>query len=260
MKRTRTVGFPVAGTTGFVRTRDGERISFVRAEGATDHAIVVAHGFTGSWRQPRVQRVIAELTKVGTVFALDFRGHGASSGTCTVGNAEVLDVDALVTHAYGQGFPTVSAVGFSMGGGVVLRHAALFEATPSHVASVVSVSAPAYWYYRGTRVMRLVHHLVMRPPGRALMRARGIRLDARPWPDPPPMSPVEAVAALQRTPTLIVHGDQDRYFPVEHADALIAAGRDVDGLRIEGFGHAESAISAATLQQIGAWIDARRGR
>lgn len=260
MERTRAVGFPLPGSTGFVRTRDGERISFLRADGAPDHAIVVAHGFTGSWRQPRVQKVIAQLVRVGTVFALDFRGHGASSGRCTVGNAEVLDVDALVTHAYDQGFPTVSTVGFSMGGGVVLRHAALHEDTPSHVTSVVSVSAPAYWYYRGTRVMRLVHHLVMRPHGRALMRARGIRLDSRPWPDPPPMSPVEAVAALQHTPTLIVHGDKDRYFPVEHADALIAAGRDVDGLRVEGFGHAESAISVATLDQIGAWLAAHRGR
>jgi pimeloyl-ACP methyl ester carboxylesterase len=260
VKRTRTGGFSAAGSTGFVRTRDGERISFFQAEGPADHAIVVAHGFTGSWRQPRVLNVIAELSQFGTVFALDFRGHGASSGRCTVGNAEVLDVDALVTHAYDQGFSAVSTVGFSMGGGIVLRHAALHENTPSHVASVVSVSAPAFWYYRGTRVMRLVHHLVMRPHGRALMRARGIRLDSRPWPDPPPMSPVQAVAALQHTPTLIVHGDQDRYFPVEHADALIAAGLDVDGLRIEGFGHAESAISAATLHEIGAWIDARRAR
>lgn len=206
-----------------------------------------------------MQKVIEALAPRGSVFALDFRGHGASSGRCTVGNAEVRDVDAVVAHAYDLGFTSVCTVGFSMGGGVVLRHAALHEDTPTAVDGVVAVSAPAFWYYRGTRVMRLVHQLVMRPQGRALMRARGIRLDSRPWPDPPPMPPVAAVAALRHTPTLIVHGDRDRYFPLEHAHALMGARPDVEGIIVPGFGHAESAISRSTLGEIGMWIERRSG-
>lgn len=239
---------------GFVRTDDGERISLVRAPGPSDRAIVVAHGFTGNWRQPRVRKVIRALQPFGTVFGLDFRGHGASSGRCTVGNAEVLDVAAVVAHARRQGFTTVSTVGFSMGGSIVLRQAALDSTTDRAVSAVVAVSAPAFWYYRGTRVMRLVHALVMRPGGRAVMRARGIRLDPTPWPEPPPMQPVEAVSVLGNTPVLIVHGDQDRYFPMEHAYALINAGTDVQSMLVPGFGHAEAAISEQTLHDIGQWL------
>jgi pimeloyl-ACP methyl ester carboxylesterase len=254
MSKTGIGGTDVPWQTGFVRTADGERISFAQAPGPTTQAIVVAHGFTGNWRQPRVTKVIRAFQPYGTVFALDFRGHGASSGRCTVGNAEVLDVAAVVDRARSQGFSTVSTVGFSMGGSIVLRQAALDHATQRGVSAVVAVSAPAFWYYRGTRVMRLVHHLVMQPGGRAVMRARGIRLDSAPWPDPPPMQPFEAVRALRDTPVLIVHGDQDRYFPMEHAHALINAGEDVQSLLVPGFGHAEAAISQQTLQDIGRWL------
>jgi len=253
----RSPAVPARGVEGSVRTSDGERISLVHAAGPRDRAIVVAHGFTGNWRQPRVQKAVQVFQSIGTVFAFDFRGHGGSTGKCTVGNSEVLDLSAVVRHARDQGFSSVTSVGFSMGGGVALRQAALDQESDDAVDAVVAVSAPAFWYYRGTRVMRLVHHLVMRPGGRALMRARGIRLDSTPWPEPPPMQPIDAMARLRETPALIVHGDQDRYFPMEHAYALLAAGVNVDSLLVPGFGHAEAAISNETLGDIRHWIEQR---
>jgi pimeloyl-ACP methyl ester carboxylesterase len=243
-----------------LRTNDDERIDayFQRtlSSQASPHLFVVAHGFTGNRRQPRVQRVAEMLRPFGSVITFDFRGHGRSTGRCSVGNTEVNDVSAAVAWGREMEFPFVSTVGFSMGGAVVLRQAALQEGTPFGVDAVASVSAPAFWYYRGTAVMRWVHGLVMTEPGRRLMQMRGIRIDGTPWPDPAPLSPVDAVRSMKRTPTLIVHGDQDRYFPLEHPRALINAGDPsrTTGLLVPDFGHAEEAIDAKTLHSIGRWV------
>ena len=55
------------------------------------------------------------------------------------------------------------------------------------------------------------------------------------------MPPADAAARIAPTPLLIVHGDQDGYFPVDHAKQLYAAAHDPRELWIvPGFGHAES--------------------
>jgi len=54
-----------------------------------------------------------------------------------------------------------------------------------------------------------------------------------------------------------VHGDQDGYFPVDHAQQLYEAAHDPRELWIvPGFGHAESGAEAtpALLDRIGGWV------
>ena len=218
--------------------------------------LVVVHGFTNHSAVPRVQRVIEHLHAFGGVVALDMRGHGRSGAVTTLGDAEVLDVDAAVGWARELGYREVATVGFSMGGSVVLRQAAIGE---HPVDAVVSVSAPAFWYYRGTRVMRLLHHVVERPAGRAVMRARGVRITAQEWTEPLPMTPEQAAGELGTTPLLVVHGTIDHYFPLEHAQALhraatSAGNPDADLWIVEGFAHAESGIDDRTLDGIGQWV------
>jgi len=218
---------------------------------------VVVHGFTGNWRQDRVQRVIERLLRWGAVVALDLRGHGKSGGATTVGDAEVLDVAAAVEWARDLGYGRVVTVGFSLGGAVVLREAALHAATRGAVDAVVSVSAPAFWYYRGTRIMRIAHWMVETAPGRTLMRLRRTRISNRPWPEPHPVSPVEAAAQLPGVPLLVVHGDADHYFPLEHPQAILEAARTstsrADLWIEEGVGHAEAAIPIPVVDRIGEW-------
>jgi pimeloyl-ACP methyl ester carboxylesterase len=220
--------------------------------------VVLGHGFTGAASRPAVSRITARLARRSAVLALDFRGHGESAGLSTVGDAEVLDLDAAVGWARAAGYGRVVTVGFSMGGSAVLRHAAGAGATsglaPRHqVDAVVSVSAASRWYARDTVPMRRVHWLCETRAGRALTAAAfGTRL-ASGWPELPE-SPVEVVGRIAPTPLLLVHGDQDSYFPAAHLAALAAAaGPGAERWLVPGYGHAEIAATPALVDRIGAW-------
>ncbi|MFE2043630.1 alpha/beta hydrolase [Streptomyces sp. NPDC059477] len=256
-----------AASRTFLQTADGVRVEAVYERGHVVYdtltspsgqiAFVVAHGFTGDVDKPHVRRIARALRRYGAVVTFSFRGHGASGGRSTVGDREVLDLAAAVAWAREQGHARVVTVGFSMGGSVVLRHGALHA---RESAAVVSVSAPARWYYRGTAPMRRVHWLVTRPEGRLVSRyGLRTRIQNGGW-DPVPVSPVEAVPRIAPTPLLIVHGDRDGYFPVDHPRMLAAAAGDHGELWLEGgMGHAEHAAADELLARIGHWALRRAG-
>ncbi|MFD5203384.1 alpha/beta hydrolase [Streptomyces sp. NPDC058375] len=257
--------------------------------------IVVAHGFTGSADRPAVRRAARVFAQRAAVITFSFRGHGRSGGRSTVGDREVLDLAAAVAWARELGHTRVVTVGFSMGGSVVLRHGALYTAetvtyaaetvaggaesvaggtairvperegyagregrirrTGAHSDAVVSVSAPARWYYRGTAPMRRLHWVVTRPSGRLVGRyGFRTRIATEDW-DPVPLSPVAAVPLIAPAPLLLVHGDRDPYFPVDHPRMLAeAAGPGGAELWLErGMGHAENAADDALLARIADW-------
>lgn len=245
----RTNGRTPHGTGGSHRHANGTD------GGSADLAFVVAHGFTCSIRRPIFQAICRRMSAFGAVVACDFRGHGESGGFSTVGDREVLDVQAAVRWARGRGYRRVATVGFSMGGSVVLRHAALYRGTES-VDAVVSVSAPSRWYILDTPSMRRVHWLCETMLGRATARLLGTRI-GRGW-HRLPASPVELAGRIPPTPLLIVHGDRDAYFTLEHPRALAAAAGPGAELWVEaGFGHAESATTPELVDRIGRWLAAR---
>jgi pimeloyl-ACP methyl ester carboxylesterase len=85
------------------------------------------------------------------------------------------------------------------------------------------------------------------------------RIHHRDW-NPVPLSPVEAVRRIAPTPLLIVHGDADGYFPVDHPRMLAAAAGDQGELWLEpGMGHAEHAAGDELLARIGEWGAGRAG-
>ncbi|TDD26509.1 alpha/beta fold hydrolase [Nonomuraea diastatica] len=219
--------------------------------GPLDVGIVVAHGFTGSWRERAARRIVHVLSRYGGVVAFDFRGHGRSGGLTTVGDAEILDVDAAVRHARMVGYSRVAVVGFSMGAAVAVRHAGLMRG----VDAVVAVSGPARWYYRGTRPMRQVHWAIEGRAGRLAARlVKRTRIAPGAW-DPIPMPPHEAAGLITPVPLLIVHGEADTFFPVEHAHQLHDGAREPKELWIEpGYGHAETAATPELIGKIGKWI------
>ncbi|MFG1855772.1 alpha/beta hydrolase [Actinomadura geliboluensis] len=231
-------------------TADGVRIDAGHLRGADEVCFVLAHGFTCSWRQPALRRIAGALGRHGGVLAFDFRGHGRSGGHSTVGDREVLDVAAAVAAARRRGYRRVAVTGFSMGGAVVVRHAALHGG----VDAVVSVSAPARWYYRGTVPMRRVHWVIERRLGRLAVRmARGTRIAPKGW-DPVPEAPHQLAGRIAPVPFLVVHGDADAFFPLDHAHQLYEAASDPKELWIEpAFGHAEVAATPDLINRIAKW-------
>jgi pimeloyl-ACP methyl ester carboxylesterase len=244
-----------------LHTADGERLAAVHLPhtgGSRAIGVVVAHGFTGAVDKQPVRAIVERLATHAGVLAFDFRGHGRSSGVSTLGDLEILDVDTAVMRLRALGYERVVTCGWSMGGSAVIRHAALHRG----VDAVVSVSSASRWYYRGTRPMRLLHLVVERRLGRLVARRL---LNTRIHPNGKwaviPESPEECAPLIAPTPLLVVHGDRDTYFPLEHPEAIYAAAHEPKELWvIEGMGHAEVGATAALVDRIGAHLPALLAR
>jgi pimeloyl-ACP methyl ester carboxylesterase len=218
-----------------------------------DLALVIAHGFTMTWQRPMIWKLVRRFNQHAGVVTFDFRGHGRSGGLSTLGDKEIDDLDVAVGYARELGYQRVVTIGFSMGGSVVLRQAAL----RGGVDAVISVSSPGRWFYRGTVAMRRVHLAAERRLGRAFSKyALNTRISPEGWPTPDPIPPAEAAARISPTPLLIVHGDRDIYFPPDHGQELYDAAREPKELwLIPGFGHAERHTDDALVDRIAAWAD-----
>jgi len=233
-----------------LRTVDGVRLAASHVPHPGNVAVVVAHGFSGTHTKPWQAAVARGLARHAGVVAFDFRGHGRSGGVSTLGELEILDVEAAVAWARHLGYAHVVTCGWSMGGSCVIRHAALVGG----VEAVVSVSATSRWRVRDTKPMRRLHWIVERRAGRAVGRTFLRTRLATGW-DDEPESPVEVVGRVAPVPLLLVHGDRDTYFTLEHPRALYAAARHPKELwLIPGFAHAESGVTDALLDRIGAHL------
>ena len=168
-----------------------------------------------------------------------------------MGDKEIKDVDVAVGYARELGYQRIATVGFSMGGSIVLRHGGLV----GDVDAVVSVSSPGRWYFRGTRPMRLVHLAIEYRTGRLITKkVLNTRISGGKW-DPVPLPPDDAAALIAPIPLLVVHGDRDEYFPVDHGQRIFDAANEPKELWIEpGMGHAESGSGPQLIKRIGTWI------
>ena len=218
-----------------------------------DLALVVVHGLTVTWQRPSVWRLVQRFNASVGVVTFDCRGHGRSGGLSTLGDKEIEDLDVAVRYARELGYRRVATVGFSMGGSIVLRHAGLRGGADA----VVSVSGPGRWYFRGTVPMRRVHMAAETRLGRAFTKyVLHTRISPNGWPTPSPMPPAEAASRIAPVPVLIVHGDQDIYFPPDHGQELYDGAKEPKELwMIPGFGHAERHTDDALVDRIATWAD-----
>ena len=74
---------------------------------------------------------------------------------------------------------------------------------------------------------------------------------------PGPLDPTELAGAVAPAGLLVVHGDADPYFPVEHARRIHEAAQDPRELWIEpGMGHAERAVAVRPISsdRLASWL------
>lgn len=231
-----------------LRTADGVRLAATAwPRDAAPAAVVVAHGLGVHRGNASVLALANRLAAAGfAVLSYDGRGHGASTGICTLGTDERLDVAAAVGWAR-QRSAVVVAIGASMGGIAVLRHAAEHD----DVDGVVAVSVPATWRIHSPRSF-VAAALTRTSAGRRLMHRRtGTRLAAT-WSSPPP--PAE-LAALIRQPVAVVHGAEDRFIPPREARLLfdrLAEPRRLD--IVDRMGHGYGTVAAGAIFDAVTWL------
>ncbi len=266
----------------YLTTADGQSIYATR-RGNGDIAVIVAHGITGGHKHGSHARILGWFENYFQVIAIDQRGHGKSSGTCTLSHLEVQDVDAAMNWAKELGAQKIVLVGFSMGAASVVRTAALATLQNSNrelplydqglVVSnvpdaVVSIGGVSHWWYRGSRNMRMMHVAVKYRIGQMFLEKSGrVRLGENTWPDEraenrqviQPLDPADSVAVIAQKPLLIIQGKHDDYFPKHHGDTLAQRSKEVANSKSEYWfetemGHAEAATTQILVNRIAQWI------
>ncbi|MEX2504954.1 MAG: alpha/beta fold hydrolase [Egicoccus sp.] len=230
---------------------DGTRLAGTHLAGPSDApgAVLLLHGFAANRRKPAYARLADGLSRACGVLALDLRGHGGSAGQCTWGDHEVEDVRAGLRWLQAYGYRRVALLGLSMGGTAAI-HAAASEDLGIDV--LATISAPA-WFHQPppTEPLQRLHAVWHSPVRRAALRAGlGVSLATpRLWRDPP--HPVE-MARDVTVPWLLVHGEDDDYFPPTEAEALAAAapGPVTVWRRPAGFGHAEDGLTPSFVSAL----------
>jgi alpha-beta hydrolase superfamily lysophospholipase len=241
-----TTHLPTGGT--MIRTSDEVRLC-VEGHLADDPvaAVVVVHGFCASKDEANVVAVAEELAGLGVdVYRYDARGHGASGGQCTLGQAERHDVAAVVTEARRR-CERVVLVGASMGAVAALHYAA----SDPQLSGVVTVSSPAWWRITGPQTV-LAAGMTQTGLGRWLVR-RYLRVrlasDQR-----RPAEPTELVRHVL-APVAVIHGTADRFIPARSAEPLAAAaGGPSRHVLVPGMGHAFQDAALEPIRGAVEWI------
>lgn len=102
-------------------TQDGVELRGWLIPGDEDTLYMLLHGYTSCKADERLLKLAQALNSRGyPVMLFDFRGHGESGGTTTIGPREVLDLQAALDAAEERGYTRVVLVGYSMGATVVI--------------------------------------------------------------------------------------------------------------------------------------------
>lgn len=228
-----------------IETLDGISLHTLRLGKNPRKGLVLCHGFGGNENIRDFVALAQDLAEHYTVYSFDFRGHGLSTGTCTFGYLEVLDLMAVVDLARWDGNRFLAALGFSMGGVAVIRYAALCGGLDSAVA----VSVPADIHTARAPGSLLIRLMMGNPLGRAIAARRyGITVNGIWKLGAPPASLAHMVAPL---PLTIIQGEDDYIFELEQARRLQRlAGCNCRLKTFTDFGHAEQGYGPRLLQYL----------
>lgn len=221
------------GYEGFaVNTSDGVTIQgWVIEPGAIgDTVFILMHGYTSCRSAPYILDLAKALAGRGyPVVVFDFRGHGESGGSTTIGPREVLDVEAVVGYV-AERFPgrRIVLVGFSMGGAVAIVEGA---GDPR----VYAVAADSPYYRLADVVPRWLEYKTPLPGWMGVLAGfygqlmAGIDLDFGP-----------AMVERVEKPLMIVYGTRDPLVTPEEMREIASRSPCSILVGVPGAGHVEA--------------------
>lgn len=236
-----------------LQTADGIQVHGVHLKHDHTTLLIYCHGFLSGKNYLPIQRWVELLSDDLDVIAFDFRGHGESGGATTLGDKELLDLDAVTDYAQAFHYQRIVLMGSSMGGAVSIRYAADDE----RVNAVVTLGAFAHGRFSrmalgGLRLLKI-------PLTRAVMRhAYATRIERA----QPPYAPRDFVSMISPRPLLVIHGELDTLIPLSHAHELYDNAREPKELYVIPRGsHDLDNLNIKTKYHIMEWLreTTRRG-
>ena len=218
--------------TQALQTVDGVSVS-LDGYGTGGHgtAVIICPGFFQSKDTATFQRMSRALADRCDVLAMDFRGHGKSSGLYTFSAREGADLEAVLAFARAR-YRRIGILGFSLGAAIAIN---TISRHPDQVQSLIVVSAPStfeeiefkWWTPEAMRTgMDGLEAGAGCRPGNPLLKKE---------------RPIEHVHELAPIPVLFVHGTRDVIVGAQHSHRLFAAASEPKRLEIiEGGSHAEA--------------------
>lgn len=125
-----------------LKTKDNIKIAINHYENKKDEVLILCPGWFMTKDSKVFKRMSKDFEKYFDVIAMDFRGHGKSSGFYTFMSKEEQDLSEVVKYAKSQNYKKIYLLGFSLGGGLVLIH----TAKEKDIDKVIAVSAPTEFY------------------------------------------------------------------------------------------------------------------
>lgn len=213
-----------------------------------ESALVICPGWFQSKDTPTFRRLSEALAATYDVLAMDFRGHGRSSGLYTFSARESEDLETVLRWAEGH-YARLGLIGFSLGGAIAIN--TLVRYRPG-VRTLVTIGTPASFE---AIEFKFWTPTALRTGLRGLEPGAGCRFG---YPLLAKERPVDNLARLHDLPILVIHGARDAIVGCRHAEWLYAAANPPKQLEIvpDG-GHAEALFRerpAWFLERLGAWL------
>lgn len=234
---------PILCTPGDIGIANYEAVTLTSSDGVhlqgwyippeNGATIILLHGI-GTNRSIFLMHTAMLVSNGYGVMMFDFRDHGESdSAVSTLGYDEVNDVQAALDYvlARPETDPTrIGIIGRSMGGATAIRAAAQMPeigalVTESTFTSLDEMTSNGVRYLTGLPAWAFAPPVVW-----LAERETGVAVEQ--------VRPVDVIASISPRPLLLLHGEEDAFIPVAHAEALYAAAQEPKALyRFGDAGH-----------------------
>jgi pimeloyl-ACP methyl ester carboxylesterase len=176
-----------------------------------EEAIIICPGCFMTKDAAPFKRISESFAEEYDVLAMDFRGHGRSSGLYTFTAKETEDLSAVVKFAK-EKYSKIAIMGFSLGAATTL----IYASSHKDVESIIAVSAP-------TDFLKIENHFLKKEA--VIPTVKKFELGKSPSLRPgniflDKVKPIDVVSKIAPIPVLFISGDKDPIVHAHHAEEL----------------------------------------